>query len=281
MNRLPTPIPIDLQHYEHYLMPRERDAHKGQLGHVLVVGGAPGMSGAVRLAGEAALRVGAGRVSIATHVNHASTLNLTCPELMCHGIESLEQFQVLLQRATVIAIGPGLGRDAWGRSLLECSLEITDRPMVFDADALFHLPHIPYTAQAYHIFTPHPGEAAYLLNQSTENIQKDRRQSLQELINHYSAVMVLKGQHSLIGEGQQSYLCHAGNPGMATAGMGDVLTGIIAGLCAQKIPALDASCLGVLLHAMAGDRAAQHGERGMIASDLFPFLRPLVNTLAI
>ncbi len=255
---------------------RARGAHKGDFGHVLVIGGDHGFSGAVRMAGEAALRTGAGLVTVATRPEHAALLNTARPELMCHGVADASVLAPLLQRATVIAIGPGLGQTAWSRALFNTALE-SKLPLVVDADALNLLASEPARRDNW-ILTPHPGEAARLLEMSAADIQSDRFRSAQTLQAQYGGVVVLKGAGTLIANAEQPIsVCTAGNPGMATAGMGDVLTGIIAGMLAQGIGLADAATAGVCLHAAAADRAAQAGERGLLANDLQMELRVLLN----
>ncbi len=267
---------IDDKLFHKALPRRKRAAHKGDFGHVLVVGGGAGMPGAVRLCGEAALRVGAGLVSIATHPSHAAVLTATRPELMSHGIEKASELDPLLSRATVIAFGPGLGQTAWASDLLE-KVTADARPQVWDADALNLLAAAPAIA-SNRIITPHPGEAARLLGRETADIQRDRRTSVSDLAQRYGGVAVLKGAGSLVASADGNLsICTAGNPGMAVAGMGDVLTGAIAGLLAQGLDLETAALVGVEAHARAGDRASCGGERGMIASDLLHELREVVN----
>lgn len=272
---------------------RARTAHKGRCGHLLVVGGAPGMSGAARLAGEAALRAGAGLVTIATHPAHAALLNLTRPELMVAAVSSPDQLAPLLERATVIALGPGLGRDEWGQALFDRLMDdgvIARCPLVLDADALNLLAEQPIRRDQW-ILTPHPGEAARLLDCSTGEIAQDRFAAVAALQQRFGGVAVLKGAGTLIlGAGQSApALCSAGNAGMASGGMGDALTGIIGGLLAQVLgqqrtggagdnPSREAdldqaATAGVCLHAAAADWAAREGERGLLASDLIQALR--------
>ncbi len=255
---------------------RQRTAHKGDFGHLLVVGGGAGMPGAVRLCAEAALRVGTGLVSVATDPSHAAVLTATRPEIMSHGINDAGELDPLLARATVIAFGPGLGQTAWARELL-AKVTSDGRPQVWDADALNLLAETPASADN-RIITPHPGEAARLLGRETADIQSNRRASAAELAERYGGVAVLKGAGSLVaGADGRLSICTAGNPGMAVAGMGDVLTGVIAGLLAQGLDLETAALVGVEAHARAGDRAACRGERGMIASDLLHELREIVN----
>jgi len=257
---------------------RPRSANKGSFGHVLVVGGAPGYSGAARLAGEGALRAGAGLVSVATHPDHAAYLNLARPELMCPGVSWPRELEPFLEKATVVAVGPGLGQSAWGKGLLGRVLE-SDRPLVVDADALNLLAKSPVTRDNW-VITPHPGEAARLLGIGTDEVQADRFTSVRRLQERFGGAVVLKGAGSLVfgASGKPPGVCDGGNPGMATAGTGDVLTGIVAALIAQGLSPEDAACSGVCLHAAAGDAAAENGERGLLASDLLASLRRLINT---
>jgi len=260
-----------------HLTLRSRTAHKGDFGHLLVIGGAPGFSGAVRMAAEAAARSGAGLVSVATSPEHASQLNMLRPELMCHGVVGPEQLIPLLKRVGVVAIGPGLGTSDWSLRLLGCVLD-TELPLVLDADALNLLAYDPLLRDNW-ILTPHPGEAARLLGCTTADIQADRFQSARKLQIKYGGVAVLKGAGTLIQAGSKraTSICTDGNPGMATGGMGDVLTGVIASLLAQGHSPELAANMGVCIHASAADMAAKSGERGLLAGDLMPLIRELIN----
>jgi len=255
--------------------PRPRGAHKGDFGHVLVVGGGEGMPGAVRLAGEAALRSGAGRVSIATHPSHAAILVASRPELMSHAVAESAELEPLLAAADVIAFGPGLGQSDWARDMYTC-VAAAELPAVWDADALNLLAAQPASAQN-RVITPHPGEAATLLDSDTAAIQADRPAALASLVARYGGTVVLKGAGSLVSTDAVPYVCASGNPGMAAPGMGDVLTGIIAAMMGQGIDVALAAAIGVEAHARAGDRAARAGERGMLASDLMAELRAILN----
>ena len=267
---------IDDFHRQRVLPPRRRSAHKGDFGHVLIVGGGAGMPGAVRLCGEAALRSGAGLVSIATHPAHAAIVVATRPELMSHAVTSASDLQPLFERCDVIAFGPGLGQSAWARKLY-AAIRADDRPCVWDADALNWLSDSPAAAEN-RIITPHPGEAGKLLGMDTAVVQSDRLSALRELQERFGGVAVLKGAGTLVsGAAGAPWLCTSGNPGMASPGMGDVLTGIIAALLAQGLTLEDAAAVGVEVHARAGDRAAAAGERGLIATDLLAELRRVVN----
>lgn len=324
---------------------RTRLAHKMQQGSVLVIGGGPGMAGAARMAGEAALRVGAGLVSVATHPGNVTALLAARPELICRGVEQAADLATLIERADVVALGPGLGQDEWAHALAAAALA-SGLPMVIDADGLNLLARWqspssvpgsndtpaqersateparrPPGGQAGWILTPHPGEAGRLLDCSTAQIQADRLGAAKAIAERYAATVVLKGAGSLIAApGRLPSVCDRGNPGMASAGMGDVLTGIIAGIAAQCVPKgvfrdvpkgvhqnvyrplpadrpgdadvpdaaapapaagqewlWDVARAGVLVHAMAGDAAAERGERGLIATDLFAYLPACVN----
>jgi len=258
------------------LHPRARDAHKGDFGHVLIVGSDYGMGGACRLAGKAALRSGAGLVSIATRKEHAFAMSSGCPELMCHGVEKPSDLDPLLARATVVVVGCGLGQQAWGEALWAHILSST-LPLIVDADALNLLAKKPIPRKNW-VLTPHPAEAARLLNTTIADIQIDRLKAVQVLQKQYEGIVVLKGSGTLVASAMNiPDLCTQGNPGMATAGMGDVLTGVIAALVAQGLSLLDAARLGVVAHAAAGDKASVHGERGILARDLFEGLRACLN----
>lgn len=275
--RPPAAERIDYQRLRHFLRPRKRYAHKGDCGHVLVVGGESGFTGAARMAGEAAARVGAGLVSIITRVEHAMMLNASRPELMCHGIDNEAQFQQLAERASVIAIGPGLGQTEWSKKMLAYALE-SGQPLVVDADALNLLSQNTQKRDDW-VLTPHPGEAARLLGQAVSEVEKDRFTAIDNLLDSVGGVVVLKGAGTLIKcVDKPVQICSGGNPGMASGGMGDVLTGVIAGLIAQGLDLTSATSLGVALHAEAGDQAAKAaGERGLLASDLMPWVRRLAN----
>jgi ADP-dependent NAD(P)H-hydrate dehydratase / NAD(P)H-hydrate epimerase len=273
---IPSARRLDWHWLRSHLSRLPRTAHKGDCGHLLVIGGAPGMPGAVRLAGEAALRSGAGLVSIATHPQHASGIAQQRPELMCQGVEDAERLRPLLRKASMVVLGPGLGTSDWSLALFEEALTC-DRPRLLDADGLNLLAQQPRRLQDT-IITPHPGEAARLLGCPSAVIQGDRFAAAEALRQGFAPVVVLKGAGTLIAaDGDRPVgLCSGGNPGMASAGMGDVLSGIIAALAGQGLGLREAAELGVALHAEAADRAARRlGERGLLASDLIAQL-PLV-----
>jgi ADP-dependent NAD(P)H-hydrate dehydratase / NAD(P)H-hydrate epimerase len=260
------------------LAPRRRNSHKGHYGHVLVIGGNAGLGGAARLAAEAALRVGAGLVSLATRGRHVAAVLAARPEIMVHDADDPAVLDGLLSSADVVAIGPGLGRDDWSGKLCERALA-GDRPLVVDADALAWVAGAGLRRDDW-VLTPHPGEAGRMLACATEAVVADRFDALARLQARFGGHIVLKGTGSLVAGpgGVPPALCCEGNPGMASGGMGDVLTGVIAGLMAQGLDGREAAESGVCLHAAAGDSAsAAGGERGLLATDLVDHLRGQVN----
>lgn len=281
--------PIGYDNLRQLLAPRARDSHKGAFGHALIVGGAPGFGGAALMAAEAASRSGAGLTSVATHPDHAAAFLSRRPELMVRAIHNFDVINAMTSQATVLVAGPGLGRSAWSVQLLQTAMQaaaIRQLPVVLDADGLNLLSEGQLSAQlggkSQWILTPHPGEAARLLQTRIEEVQANREEAVRELQRRFGGVAVLKGAGSLIcfdhhGR-QQVETCVHGNPGMASGGMGDVLSGIIGGLLAQGLSLADSTRLGVCLHSKAADLCADHdGERGMLACDLFPYLRTLLN----
>ncbi|MEO0996762.1 MAG: NAD(P)H-hydrate dehydratase [Pseudomonadota bacterium] len=247
------------------LPPRRRDVHKGRAGHVLIVGGNHGMPGAALLAGSAALVAGAGLVTVATRPAHAVAMAMARPELMCVGVEEPAALAPLLEAATVVAVGPGLGRDPWSKGMLAAALG-GGPPCVVDADGLNLLPD-GFEPRDDWVLTPHPGEAARLLGSSTAAVQGDRVAAVCELQSRYGGVAVLKGVGSLVtAAGRLPAVCTDGTPAMAAPGMGDTLTGLIAALRAQGLGAADAAELGVAAHAYAGTAAARGRDRGLTAS---------------
>lgn len=258
------------------LPPRSPDAHKGQFGHVLVVGGDRGFGGASLLTAESALRCGAGLVSLATRPEHVSAALVRRPEIMSAGISSANQLLALADKASVLVVGPGLGQEAWGRSLFSVARS-SDLPQVWDADALNLLALAPSTLPVGSVITPHPGEAARLLGISTAQVQADRPAAAHALAQKYAVVAVLKGAGSLIAAPDgRLVLCDHGHPAMAGAGLGDVLAGVIGALLAQGMTAFDAASLAVWLHANAGEQLGAARGRGLAASDLIEVIRGLL-----
>ncbi len=249
------------------LLPSRRtDTHKGDLGHVLVIGGDHGMAGAPILAGQAALRSGSGLVTLATRPTHVPAAVAVQPELMVQAIDTPGELNALLNRAGCLALGPGLGRSDWSHELIKLATEAAC-PIVLDADALNWLADHPIEHRRL-ILTPHPGEAARLLKCRVDDIQKDRFAAVNELARRFGATVVFKGWGTLVAcPGRKVQVCPYGNPAMASAGMGDALTGIIASLIGQGLDDFAAASAGVLLHALAGDQAARN-RRQILASDL-------------
>ncbi|MCC4587194.1 NAD(P)H-hydrate dehydratase [Xanthomonas sp. NCPPB 1067] len=260
------------------LRPRRRNTHKGESGRVLCVGGNLGSGGAILLTAEAALRSGAGLVQVATRAEHVAPLLARCPEAMVRAVEAGEDIAALADAADVVALGPGLGQDAWAQALWQAVLA-TGTPVVIDADALNLLASDALPKRGPRVLTPHPGEAGRLLGLSTAQVQNDRQAAAAALAQRYDAVVVLKGAGSVVAAPHATpRIIGAGNPGMAVGGMGDLLTGVIAALLGQGWSPFDAASLGALLHGCAGDAAARDGERGLLPTDLLPHLRRLANS---
>jgi NAD(P)H-hydrate epimerase len=261
-----------------WLPQRARDAHKGNFGHVLVVGGDEGYGGAVRLAAEAAARVGAGLVSVATRAAHVNSILSARPELMVRGVAGPGDLEALLDKASVVVVGPGLGQSAWSQTLLAA---ITERglPVVMDADALNLLAQAACVLPEQVVITPHPGEAARLLDLTPAEVQADRFAAAQRLAEFFQATVVLKGAGTVVCDGPQNLaICPLATPALASGGSGDVLAGCIGGLIAQGLGAANAARAAVLMHALAGlAAAADGGERGTLAGDLMPYLRRYAN----
>ena len=261
---------------------RDVDAYKNQSGHSMVIGGDLGFGGAAAMAAESALRVGSGLVSVATRPEHVSAILARQPEVMARGVISGQELEPLLDKPTVLIVGPGLGRTPWSEQLLQKAVA-TGLPMVVDADALNIIAEgrvVPNPDGSRWVMTPHPAEAARLLNTSVGEIQADRFSAVRKLQEKYNAVVLLKGAGSLIAcaSHEQILVCPYGNPGMATGGMGDVLSGIIGGLLAQGLELSIAAQLGCCLHSAAADLAAEEsGVRGLAASDINSYVIAILN----
>lgn len=261
---------------------RYPEDHKGKFGHVMIIGGNIGFGGAGLLASKAAVCSGAGLVSLATRSEHISASLSFCPEVMAKPVNNGQALEKYLDKPSVICIGPGLDKNYWAEQVLYKTLEISKKrniPLLIDADGLNLLPEfmkkIPLPKKI--IITPHEGEAAHLLNTSIEKVNSNRISAAKKLSRKYSAVVVLKGHKTIICSKDKIYLCTKGNPGMASGGMGDVLSGIISSLVAQKLSLLESACLGVDLHAEAGDEYAEAiGQRGLIPSDIIEIVKELV-----
>lgn len=264
------------------LSPRMADAHKGDFGHVMVIGGDTGYGGAALMAAEAAARTGAGLVSIATRPEHIPAILARRPEVMACGVISGQELEPWLARPTVLVVGPGLGRSPWSEQMLQQAVK-SGLPMILDADAL----NILAAGRVVHagtkrenwLLTPHPGEAARLLGVNTADVQADRYAFVQAIQQRYGGAVILKGAGSLVASknGLPGVVVE-GNPGMATGGMGDVQSGILGGLLAQGLSLGDAARLGACLHAAAADLAADEvGQRSLLATDLIPYLCQLLS----
>ena len=265
------------------LAPRAADAHKGDFGHVMVIGGDTGYGGAALMAAEAAARTGAGKVSVATRPEHVSAILARRPEIMACGVVSGQELEPLLARPTLLVVGPGLGRTPWSEQMLQQAIK-SGLPLVLDADALNILAEgrvVPVAGHQQHspwLLTPHPAEAARLLGITTAEVQADRFAAVRAISARYNASVILKGAGSLVASSDGLIgLVTDGNPGMATGGMGDVLSGILGGLLAQGLSTHEAARLGAVVHACAADLAAEdQGQRGLLATDLIPYLGQLL-----
>jgi len=304
----PSSLRIDMPQASRSLQPRQRSANKGHFGHTVVVGGDYGFGGATLMAARAALRVGSGLVSVVTRSVNRSGLLASQPEIMMLGTEDPEQNEGrvagLLERAAVIVVGPGLGQSDWSREMLRLVLrvqELRNTPLVVDADGLNLLAAGLTTnefgdaegndgsshsrvnlSRSNWVLTPHPGEAARLLDCETVDVTANRFQAVRNLQRRWGGVTLLKGAGSLICATDDPHtaiqLCDEGNPGMATGGMGDILSGLVGGLVAQGFSLADSLRIGVCLHGEAADQAAaRRGQRGMAATDLLDQVQELVN----
>ncbi|MFF7707635.1 NAD(P)H-hydrate dehydratase [Pseudomonas sp. NPDC007930] len=258
---------------------RPATAHKGQFGRLLVIGGDHGTGGASLMSAEMALRGGAGMVSLATRAEHVAAALVRLPEVMAAAVHSANQLLALAAPASVLVVGPGLGQGAWGRSLLSVAAA-SDKPQVWDADALNLAASGLAKVPAGTVITPHPGEAARLLGLATADVQADRPAAARALAERFGCVAVLKGSGTLVAapDGRLGVCAH-GHPAMATAGLGDVLAGLIGALLGQGLAPYEAACLGVWLHARAGEREGVHG-RGLAAADLIPTIRQLLEEIS-
>ena len=264
---------LDMEKNLPKLKNRKGDAHKGDFGHLLVIGGDKGFGGAAILASKAAVFSGSGLVSLATRSLHVEAALSSCPELMVTGIESGQDLEALLTKSTVVVIGPGLGQSAWSEQMLQRTfMEAKSRnlPVVLDADGLNLLSKLKFGTGTPKkmVSTPHPGEAARLLNTEVYEIQKDRFKSVIRLEKKLGSVCVLKGSGSLVcykkGSKQEIGVCGAGNAGMAKGGMGDVLAGLIGSFISQGLSLVEATESAVDLHSKAADIASL--ELGMTLS---------------
>jgi NAD(P)H-hydrate epimerase len=262
---------------------RSADSHKGSYGTVLALAGGRGMAGAAGLVGASALRSGAGLVRVATSAEVQPAVASFEPCYMTYPLVCDDQglirfdpnrktLEKLLERADVLALGPGIGQSFELRELVHWVIESVKLPTILDADSLNLLAgqtHYLANLNRPVILTPHPGEFARLTERSITEIQSDRERHAIALASANHLVVVLKGAKTVVTDGTRVYVNTTGNPGMATGGSGDVLTGVIAALLGQKLPAFEAAQLGVYVHGLAGDIARdQNGEIGMTAGDI-------------
>ena len=262
---------------------RNSESHKGDFGHVLVVAGNIGFGGAALLSSKAAIKIGAGLVSLATRSEHLQAALSFAPEVMTKPVDSGQSLENYLDSPTVICLGPGLGKDYWSEQMIYKSLENTHKnktPILIDADGLNLLPEfskkLPLPKKI--VLTPHLGEAARLLNTSVEKVKKNKISAAKRISNKYNSVVVLKSHETLICKEDKIYICGKGNPGMATAGMGDVLSGMISGLIAQKLSLFEAACLGVDLHARAGDiYSEKNNQQSLLPTDIIDLFARVIN----
>jgi len=276
------PITIETKKLLRKLL-RNSESHKGDFGHVLVVAGNIGFGGAALLSSKAAIKIGAGLVSLATRSEHLQAALSFAPEVMTKPVDSGQSLENYLDLPTVICLGPGLGKDYWSEQMIYKSLENTHKnktPILIDADGLNLLPEfskkLPLPKKI--VLTPHLGEAARLLNTSVEKVKKNRVSAAKRISNKYNSVVVLKSHETLICKEDKIYICDKGNPGMATAGMGDVLSGMISGLIAQKLSLFEAACLGVDLHARAGDiYSEKNNQQSLLPTDIIDLFARVIN----
>jgi NAD(P)H-hydrate epimerase len=266
-----------------FIKPRKPESHKGTYGHGLVIGGSAGMTGAVMMSGSAALKTGAGLVTAAvpksllpvveTGLLEVMTIPLPETRQAAISLEALPVIESLLGRVSVCAIGPGMSSYPEANAILRFVLERAGIPVIIDADGINALqgdPEILRNRQVPVVLTPHPGEMARLLGKGIQEIQANRMVIAREFAQEYGVTLVLKGNKTLVAAPSGAiYVNMTGNPGMATAGSGDVLCGLITGLIAQGIKPQDAAIVGVYVHGLAGDCASKiKGQRGLIAGDL-------------
>ena len=267
---------IDREYVFNFLQRRSLSSHKGDFGHIGIFGSGKGMHGASLLAGEAALRSGAGKVSIFMHSSHRELIDNPRSELILNFIDNILQVESIISNLDVLVLGPGLGKDKWASDIFDFIIKYP-QPKVIDADGLVFV-KAKNLKQDNWVLTPHPGEAAELLNTSSKNIQDNRQLSLKKISNKFGGVIILKGHNTMIGYDENpSNICLKGNPGMATAGSGDVLAGIVSAMIGQKLSLFDASSVAVEIHAKAGDLASKDGERGLLAGDIIDEIRGCVN----
>jgi NAD(P)H-hydrate epimerase len=272
----PTAMAINSKELSQKLPARKSNSHKGNYGKVLLAGGHKGMGGALILAAKAAAKCGAGMVATLCHKHNVPPMLIAIPEVMSSDWDDIDLIATRLEWCSVVGLGPGLGRDAQAKAIFHV-FSNSKKPKVVDADALHFLAREP-TIDSLRVITPHSAEAAMLLGITVDQVEVNRYQSVQALQRKYGGVAVLKGPGTLVCDGDNTWVCLEGNPGMASAGMGDVLAGIITSLMAQGLAISEAARFGVMIHSRAGDtEAKQAGQRGLLSSDVIEHLRYIVN----
>jgi len=269
---------LDYAQMRSWLAARSADAHKGHFGHVMVIGGDTGRGGAALMAAEAAARTGAGLVSLATRPEHVAAGLARCPEVMICGVISGQELEPWLEAPSVLVVGPGLGQSPWSEQMLQQALA-TKLPLVVDADALNLLAAAGFKTQRENwILTPHPGEAGRLLGSTSAEVQADRFAAVARLQQLSGGTVILKGAGSLVaGPEMATNIIVGGNPGMASGGMGDVLSGVLGALLAQGLSFQQAANLGAAVHARAADRVVSGcGAVALLATDLIPAMGALL-----
>ncbi len=256
-------------HYEIAEFAANKNSHKGDYGHALIIGGSQGMFGAAALSSVSALKVGTGKASVYSHPDYAAQFHLDGTALYevmrCLNLQHLSPY-------SAVVLGVGLGRGDWGKTTFEKALEAVHQPMLIDADGLWHLRDYG-PRDNIRIITPHEAEAARLLGCEVKDIRHDKPRAVRQLAQRFQCIAVLKGAGTLISDGENIWINESGNVCLATAGTGDVLAGIIGGYLAQGFKALDAALYGVYRHGLAADKyLAQHGEKSLRASDLWAWL---------
>ncbi|MDX1818505.1 MAG: NAD(P)H-hydrate dehydratase [Marinobacter sp.] len=256
-----------------WLPARPANAHKGRFGHVLVIAGERGFGGAGLMAAEAASRSGAGLVTLATRPEHVSAALARCPSVMAHGIIHGSELGPMLEAASVVVCGPGIGTGSWGQQMLQQVLA-SEKPRVLDADALNLMAARVAVLSDRQILTPHPGEAARLLGCSVAEVENDRVSAARKLQSTFGGTVLLKGAGTVIARGGETVdIVGGGNPGMATGGMGDVLAGVIGALAGQLDDMSRAATLGACAHLEAANLASRDkGYMGMIPADVIDAL---------
>jgi NAD(P)H-hydrate epimerase len=289
ISRIELAAPGNLRHLLPY---RLADSHKGDFGHLLVLAGSVGKTGAATLTGEAALRVGAGLVTVGVPASLNTILEIKLTEAMTQplaepdgvqalGLRALEEIAAILPGKTALAVGPGLGTHSQTVHLVRQLVRRSTLPLVLDADGLNAVAHDLESIVEAHapiIMTPHPGEMSRLLGRLTKDIQANRLDAALELAERTQAIVVLKGAQTIIANHEGRIVINStGNPALAQGGTGDVLTGMIGGFLAQKVEPFDAACLGVYLHGLAADlRASCQGVCGMLAGELLEDLPEVI-----